>query len=829
MKKVLSGFIAIASMAMISCQQDEQLAMMNDTNEVYTGVVEAPESRTTLGEDGSVVWSDNDVISIFTKNGYHYKYKVEKGGSTIATFKYADESTKPGVNLSQNYAVYPYSSNHNISSEGTFTLNLELLANQTYTESSFENGKSVMTSKSDNTDFSFYNVLSMLRVQLKSVPEGFYSIKSITLTSKSTTLNGTATVDMNSDKQPAVFTSGTKSTKLTCTSPVELTEDYTDFYILVPVAELAAGDLNIEVEAWDILNEKSVVYKADYPETLSFVRSKYTTIYHDFVPDDFTGTIEPDYSVSTLEALQAAVDAAQDGETIVLTEDITGDITVTQKPDVKITIEGNGHTFAGVILVDGKSATYTTAGLTLNNLNFEAESISADACITLGKYKDNNTRYTCNVTVNECTFNVPGAVGIKSYTGGDKNLTITNCSATEVAHSLIQAKGIDGILVEKCNVYSKNGLNFNNSNNVTVDNCTADVKGYAVRFGESSGGSGEAETYIIKNSTLKSANDEGDAVVIVRGTADNSTLTLTNTTLEGNPAINNTATNATIIIDGNYYVTTADELASAITAGEKNVTLTGTMTLDSNTLKGAEDLNINLEANTNVTISSGAMGGSNFTFTGDKSSTITFVNTNPGYEGALAYHDNANLTFKGITFDASQISGICARGGVVTFEDCKISGELEKTIASKFVFTKCTFTVGVTQVGYGCSDVAFENCTFETDGYGIKIYSEGNTPVNLNVTGCSFKNTNDATAKSAIFLDHIIDGITYSITVDNCTFEGYTATPTPNENKWAERMIVEDSFVKTDDGQHIFSYQTGAEGGNWHKILTDTQLVVTVK
>lgn len=256
-------------------------------------------------------------------------------------------------------------------------------------------------------------------------------------------------------------------------------------------------------------------------------------------------------------------------------------------------------------------------------------------------------------------------------------------------------------------------------------------------------------------------------------------------------------------------IATSEELSSAITAAQDGST-------------------IHLAADTTVTVNSGAATGKELTITGGKSSTVVLVNTNPGYEGKLSYQDGANLTFKGITFDASEISGICARGGVVTFEDCVITGEFEKTIASKFVFSGCTFDVGVTQAGYGCSDVVFEDCTFETDGYGIKIYSEGQTPVKLTVKNCSFKNTGSA-AKSAIFLDHIIAGITYNITVEDCTFEGYTATPTPNENIWAERMIVEDSFVKTEDGQYIFSYQTGAEGGNYHKILTDEQLVVTVK
>ena len=241
-----------------------------------------------------------------------------------------------------------------------------------------------------------------------------------------------------------------------------------------------------------------------------------------------------------------------------------------------------------------------------------------------------------------------------------------------------------------------------------------------------------------------------------------------------------------------------------------------------------------LPANTTVSLESGvaapAQGQtSDIKITGDKTTKLSFQNANPGSEGALCYQDGANLTFQGITIDTSAIKGICARGGVVTFVDCTFDSELKKTIATKFVFSGCTFTVPVSQVGYGCKDVVFDNCKFNTDGYGIKIYSEGSTPVNLTVKNCEFKNVGGA-AKSAIFLDHIIDGISYSITVDGCRFEGFTATPTANINQWAERMIVTDSFVKTaDDGQYIFSYQTGAEGGNHHKILTAEQLSVTVK
>ncbi len=251
-------------------------------------------------------------------------------------------------------------------------------------------------------------------------------------------------------------------------------------------------------------------------------------------------------AINTADRLQTVLNNAEKDTYILLTADISGDVVAPQKPGVNVIISGDNKSFKGVLTVDGKSGTYTTASLTINNVKFDAESISKDACIRLGD-GTNVTRYTCNVTVSGCTFDVPGAVGVKSYTGGDKNLTITDCVATEKAHSLVQAKGIDGILVENCKVYSKNGLNFNNSTNVTVIECTVNTKGYAVRFGESSGGAGTAESYLIKDSALTSNCEDGDAVIILRGTADYATLTIENTTIIGTTEIANTATGATVI------------------------------------------------------------------------------------------------------------------------------------------------------------------------------------------------------------------------------------------------------------------------------------------
>lgn len=237
-----------------------------------------------------------------------------------------------------------------------------------------------------------------------------------------------------------------------------------------------------------------------------------------------------------------------------------------------------------------------------------------------------------------------------------------------------------------------------------------------------------------------------------------------------------------------------------------------------------------LPANTTVTLENGvatpAQGQtSDIKITGDKTTEIKFQIYTGGSDGpGTTYQDGANLTFQGVTISGGTEQFV-ARGGVVTFIDCTISGEIKKTTADKFVFSGCTFTKPVSQVGYGCKDVIFSNCEFNTDGYGIKIYSEGSTPVNLTVKNCVFKNTGNA-AKSAIFLDHIIDGISYNITVDSCTFEGFTAVPTA-DNEWSNREIITDRFI-TSGGQYVFAYQTG-NAAPFHHTLNDSQLVVTVK
>ena len=249
-----------------------------------------------------------------------------------------------------------------------------------------------------------------------------------------------------------------------------------------------------------------------------------------------------DAIVGTADALQTALNEANGDYVIYVNGTIDGDVTATQKLDTKVTIEGNGNTFNGALTVDGQSKRYDTAGLTIKNFKFTSDSVTLDAYVNLGN-GNSGTRYTNNVTVSGCTFDYSGSddkVAIKSYTGGDWNLKVEGCTANAGMHSLLQVTNVEkGLTITDCKVYSKNGINLNNTPSLTMSGCEFDTIGYCVRLGVN--GSTNSGNFEISNSTLKSANDDGDAVIILRGNMSGATVTLLGTTLTGTPDVSGTA------------------------------------------------------------------------------------------------------------------------------------------------------------------------------------------------------------------------------------------------------------------------------------------------
>ena len=252
------------------------------------------------------------------------------------------------------------------------------------------------------------------------------------------------------------------------------------------------------------------------------------------------------------DALEAASKTAGN-VTITLWADLTSNVTIVRAGDLDLTLDGNNHTINGAIIIDGKSATLKTGSLTIKNVKFDATGIDKDASINFGG--NNDMRYVTNVTVTNCTFTGDAndrKVAIKSYTGGDKNITVANCVVDNTMHSILQVSGVDGVKIDNCVVNSKNGINLGSSKNVAITNSTVDVSGYAVRAGAGSGGDSGAIT--ITNNTLKSANEDGDATIIIRGAATTLVdLEMTENIVVGDTHIAGTVADTKITAELNYW------------------------------------------------------------------------------------------------------------------------------------------------------------------------------------------------------------------------------------------------------------------------------------
>jgi len=256
---------------------------------------------------------------------------------------------------------------------------------------------------------------------------------------------------------------------------------------------------------------------------------------------------------NTYATLQEAINNAKDGDTITLLANVTEDVTVTQATNKVIAIDGAEKTVKGSITVDGKSARYATAGLTIKNVNFDGTDISADAIIRLGN-GNNATRYTNNVTVEDCDFTGTGKVAIKSYTGGDWNLKVIGCTVDNTMHSLLQVTNVEkGLVIDNCTVNSKNGINLNNTPEVTITNSTIDVQGYALRVGVNGTAGGEGKDFVVENNTLKSACTDGDAVIMFRDNATQANLSMEENAVFGTTHISGITAETEVDADANYW------------------------------------------------------------------------------------------------------------------------------------------------------------------------------------------------------------------------------------------------------------------------------------
>ena len=125
---------------------------------------DAENTRIQLGDNGSPVWTEGDLVSVFYRSNAHDKYEFTgETGDTGGTLKRVSQST-PTMGLDKVIAVYPYNENH-LLSPLSGNIKASLPAEQTYLADSYGIGSSIMVSSSQTDRIYMKNVCGWLKLQ----------------------------------------------------------------------------------------------------------------------------------------------------------------------------------------------------------------------------------------------------------------------------------------------------------------------------------------------------------------------------------------------------------------------------------------------------------------------------------------------------------------------------------------------------------------------------------------------------------------------------------------------------------------------------------------
>lgn len=750
MKKVFLVSTAVAALAMVGCSNENDLLLNESTQEVFSGEIVTASSRTSLGENGKVLWSTDDPIKLFKSTGYYQKYKVKNGGTTSADFVY-DGINQSGAELDQHYAVYPYEVAGSIDAETKIIdLNLASLAEQTYQPNTFDATDAVMVAKSENTTLPFTNTLAIARVNLNiggAVMNA--TVTSVKFTSTGNALTGDATVDMSEDKPAVVITGSGKEITLNATSGVTLSEEPTPFYIMMPAGVYEEGTLKLTINA--VVNRVQQTCEIDLP-ALTLSRSIIKTINKTFTEDnEWQGTTDGDdiilpNVVSTAKELAECLTADKKDITVELANDIDLPISSLGQQtggsgEYKL---GSENTKNIIIDLNGKKLNVTTTYW--SNLGAK----NADALFTIknGTMTSSQASGTWNsydLCFSNCNYVIENVVFDKAIAlvGANKEYTLKNVTINETHDYYaiwISAKG----------------------QNVTVDGLTINSLGRGIKIDEQYVDAPAKVTLNISNATFKTTKKAAILVKSVAGAEINaSNLNLSEVTEDKGFAVwvdEEAKDNADLVVvngaqvkvegdNTKVTVETKEGLSEAISAGATTINLV------------AGEYTLPAIAN-NVAIS------------GSRDVVVTVNKPNMG---------GKDLTLQGVTVKASGYATGVQHVNSVTYNNVKIIGEM-CLYGENVVFNNCEFELNNQYVWtYGAKNAEFNNCVFNTNGKAILVYNEGAGTNNVKVNGCTFNATAGAKAGAianqncaAIEIDNFQSsgtGAAHKVTTSGNTFD----------------------------------------------------------
>ena len=327
-----------------------------------------------------------------------------------------------------------------------------------------------------------------------------------------------------------------------------------------------------------------------------------------FAEEDYVAQIgEQGYTT-----LQAAIDAAQNGNTITLLTDCDETVTIKQQKNLSFVIDGDDKNYTGTIYVDGNKRSIGAETLTIKNVNFVMGGIYGIAAHTT------KSTFPHNLTVENCTFTGEGDAYKKCYgiyLRHAYNITVKDVEGTGLFDLVYGNTAVTGFTAEDITVTdSTNGIwlayvnttaNFDNiemdvddtglgffnnaSGTVTIDNASINADAAAVALVQKSATvTGKVDVIIEKL--------EGEAPVMVDiesvDDEDDFNVTMNDVTLEENA-------------DGDYvykkpvYISNVEELVAfrnAVNNGNDFAGVTVYLTADID-LEGYTEFNVNYQGN----------------------------------------------------------------------------------------------------------------------------------------------------------------------------------------------------------------------------------------
>lgn len=186
----------------------------------------------------------------------------------------------------------------------------------------------------------------------------------------------------------------------------------------------------------------------------------------------------------------------------------------------------------------------------------------------------------------------------------------------------------------------------------------------------------------------------------------------------------------------------------------------------------------------------------NVTFVGDGTQTFDVITKATNKEGGmLNYQRGSSFTFKNMSIKAGEgnFDGVVC--DELVYENCTITGKL--TLYGKATFVNCVFENTMADQysiwTWGGTDVKFDKCTFNTNGKAILLYGQATEakPTNLIVTNCTLNDRkNGAAGKAAIEIGNDYNA-TYSLTIANCTVNGFAEGKNTGSILWANKNSMD--------------------------------------